>query len=512
MRKIILFCLVLVPHFVFADTSSFLIDVLAGEDLVPPSEPSMLQAVPVASNQIDITWSTSTDDVFLYGYVVLRDAVPIATTTLTTYSDTSLAASTTYAYSVYAFDGFFNQSTTSNSLATTTLPAPVTPPSVATTTTQATLVFRLQNFALETTSNAATLSWQTSKPARYELRWGRNDSYDDGYVVNDIYRQSQTTTITDLEPGTTYLYELVGYDASGQELPIRQGSFVTKSGMEGVPSNVQNLYLEQVATEAVKISFDLPVSFENRLVRIVRNYWGYPQDPFDGAIVFEGVTTELVDTHAFKQRATEFYAVFVVGEDGTFSSGAVAKITSSTAAEEEPISIEEVEEVELVVPGFEFTLKGVELIQGEQKNTFADSEITLDSSLDFLVRIPLSAVPDSLKSIVVTITDPTNSARTYSFLLRLNKDRTAYEALLAPLGVSGASLIMVEVYDYERKVVGRYKKSVEFIAGVQTPVIFPDVLVKTTFSLLPYVAFASAFSAGTFFWFFLRRRRGEDNR
>ena len=66
-----------------------------GDDVSPPTTPTLLTATPIAPTQIDLTWSPSTDDFQLLGYTVSRDGQHIATTTLTSYSDTGLTASTT---------------------------------------------------------------------------------------------------------------------------------------------------------------------------------------------------------------------------------------------------------------------------------------------------------------------------------------------------------------------------------------------------------------------------------
>ena len=80
-----------------------------------------------------------------------------------------------------------------------------------------------------------------------------------------------------------------------------------------------------------------------------------------------------------------------------------------------------------------------------------------------------------------TVVDPTNNKKKYSFLLRINKDRTAYEATIAPLMVLGQSHVKVSVYDYEAFVVATYQSPVLFVdesVFSDEEVVFPDVLVK----------------------------------
>jgi chitodextrinase len=85
----------------------------SGDDLAP-SIPSAVEATAVSPSQIDVTWTASADDVGVAGYGVHRDGVQVATATTTSYSDGGLAPTTTYAYTVVAFDAAGNVSATSS--------------------------------------------------------------------------------------------------------------------------------------------------------------------------------------------------------------------------------------------------------------------------------------------------------------------------------------------------------------------------------------------------------------
>src|SRR2546427_380636 len=76
----------------------------------PPSVPTNLSANAVASSQINLSWTASTDNVGVSGYQIYRGGSQIATTSLTSYSDTGLSPSTAYAYTVAAYDAAANVS------------------------------------------------------------------------------------------------------------------------------------------------------------------------------------------------------------------------------------------------------------------------------------------------------------------------------------------------------------------------------------------------------------------
>jgi chitodextrinase len=90
-------------------------------DTTAPSVPADLQAETVSSSSISLSWTASTDDVGVTGYRIMRDGVSIGTSTTTSYVDTHLAAGTTYAYAVAAFDAASNMSENCATVSATTL-------------------------------------------------------------------------------------------------------------------------------------------------------------------------------------------------------------------------------------------------------------------------------------------------------------------------------------------------------------------------------------------------------
>ena len=88
-------------------------------DTQPPSAPASLTGTTLPT-QVDLSWSASTDNIGVAGYHVLRNGSQVGTTSATSYGDTGLAASTTYTYTVTAFDTAGNVSAPSSPIAITT--------------------------------------------------------------------------------------------------------------------------------------------------------------------------------------------------------------------------------------------------------------------------------------------------------------------------------------------------------------------------------------------------------
>jgi hypothetical protein len=511
--------LICLPTFALGAVQDFTIKWYGVDDTTPPTTPTLVTAEPISEDQIDLVWTSAVDNYLLGGYVVSRDGLPVATTSLTTYSDSGLVASTTYAYSVVAFDAFFNTSAASNILATTTLPALV----IATTTEPARVVsgtktIILEHFSTEVTTQSATLAWQTNLAARYMIRWGRTDLYDAGYIRNDTYKLNHETEITALEPGTSYLYEITAYSAAGAVVVLKKGTLITASlPADEAVANVAKLVLEARGQD-VYFTYTVPPDVAIETIRIVRNHLGYPSNSTDGAVVYDGLATTFTDVGALTTHPTQFYTVFVVAKTGTISSGAVG-VVSLEKTEERPEDVvvstttASSSEPEMVLTGLEMSM--IKLFQLGREHSFFDTTILLSYKDSFTLKIPIEALPRHLKSIVVTLLDPTNQRQSYSFLLRLNKDQTAYEATIAPLYVRGVSRLQVQVFDYDRQSVGLYRKQIDFVvldSEAEPEVIFPDALLTSLrYGLWPGLFLGVV--ALLLFWLLLMRRsrKAEDN-
>jgi chitodextrinase len=92
-------------------------------DNTSPSVPSNLGAIAVSATQIDLSWLSSTDNVSVSGYRIYRDNVQIGATPTTSYSSSGLSPSTSYTYTVVAFDDAGNISKQSLAVTSTTLNA-----------------------------------------------------------------------------------------------------------------------------------------------------------------------------------------------------------------------------------------------------------------------------------------------------------------------------------------------------------------------------------------------------
>jgi YD repeat-containing protein len=91
-------------------------------DTIAPSVPTSLTATTASPSRINLSWGASTDTggSGLAGYRVYRNGSLIASPSTNSYPDTGLASSTSYSYTVAAYDNATNTSAQSNTASATT--------------------------------------------------------------------------------------------------------------------------------------------------------------------------------------------------------------------------------------------------------------------------------------------------------------------------------------------------------------------------------------------------------
>jgi chitodextrinase len=89
-------------------------------DTSAPSMPAGLSASATSTSQINVNWTAATDNVAVTGYKVYRNGTQVGVVANTSYQDVDLTASTTYSYTVAAYDAAGNVSAQSLAAGATT--------------------------------------------------------------------------------------------------------------------------------------------------------------------------------------------------------------------------------------------------------------------------------------------------------------------------------------------------------------------------------------------------------
>ena len=106
--------------FTYGEVEDYTVNLVAGGDTQPPSNPTNLSASNVTNTTVDLSWNASTDNVGVTGYEVFLDGSSIGSVAGTSANVTGLTAATSYAFNVRAFDAAGNNSGFSNTVNVTT--------------------------------------------------------------------------------------------------------------------------------------------------------------------------------------------------------------------------------------------------------------------------------------------------------------------------------------------------------------------------------------------------------
>jgi uncharacterized protein YkwD/chitodextrinase len=94
-------------------------------DTQPPTAPTLVSVLARSPNEVDLSWSASTDNVAVAGYQIVRNGSVLASVAgnVLSYADTNVSPNTLYTYVINAYDAAGNHSSPSNALQVTTPPS-----------------------------------------------------------------------------------------------------------------------------------------------------------------------------------------------------------------------------------------------------------------------------------------------------------------------------------------------------------------------------------------------------
>ncbi len=312
------------------------ITITASTDTTPPSAPGTPTATATGSTAISLTWPAATDNVAVTGYRVERCTgancttfVQVAIPTGTSYSNSGLAAGTTYRYRVRASDAAGNLGPSSAiASATTSSGADTTPPSAP------------ASLTATASSSSISLTWSaaTDNVAVTGYRVERCTGASCTTFVQVAIPTGTSYSNSGLAAGTTYRYRVRASDAAGNLGPYSAiASATTSSGADTTPPSAP-ASLTAKAISGTIISLTWPAATDNVAVT------GYKVERCLGAscTTFTQIATPTgtayIDsghaagmTFRYRVRATD-----AAGNLGPYS--AIASATTSSGADTTPPS------------------------------------------------------------------------------------------------------------------------------------------------------------------------------
>jgi hypothetical protein len=196
------------------DAVLYLLSAYTPPDTAPPSVPTGLQATLISPTNVSFSWTASSDNVGVMGYRVYRNSVLVGSSSSPVFQDSGLAPSTTYQYSVAAYDSAGNTSAQSTVLPVTTLN--VAPPVISNVR------------ASSITKNSAVITWTTNTASDAQVDYGRTPSYGSSTILDSNKATTHRVTIQGLARWTTYHYRVKSRNAQGSLATSPDYVFMTK--------------------------------------------------------------------------------------------------------------------------------------------------------------------------------------------------------------------------------------------------------------------------------------------
>ncbi len=209
-------------------------------DTTAPSVPDNLRKTSSTVSSISLAWNAATDDVGVTGYRVYRSGSLIASVGGTSYTDNGLNVSSSYTYTVQAYDAASNSSAQSapyNTSSSNDTTAPTIPASVHATSTLDTFV---------------TIAWTAST----------DDVAVTGYKVyrgGTLLGTTTTTSYNDtgLIPVTQYDYTIKAYDAAANDSAASTTLSITTAYDTTAPSIPANLQSSAITDTTISLSWSV---------------------------------------------------------------------------------------------------------------------------------------------------------------------------------------------------------------------------------------------------------------
>lgn len=256
-------------------------------------------------------------------------------------------------------------------------------------------------------------------------------------------------------------------------------------------------------------------------VRIVKSATSVPTDPNDGEIIYDGSGRSVLDGDVTPD-SRYYYAAFAYNSKGDYSSGVITDIkipkieepvveppitppddgggdnggvgdsrghggisggfvpfpTSSPFASLPVVDEKATSPVNLDNVGFTFTQTGE-----FKKYLYAGGSISVKGNKNITIFIPYENLPQVLKTVGVTIYYPDDNRLSLSFILRINGNKTAYEATIGPLP-EGRYPVAIYFIDYQNQALKMVRGTMAvsnagFLTNTQVDTIINNVLAPT---------------------------------
>ncbi len=301
-------------------------------------------------------------------------------------------------------------------------------------------------------STGATITYKTNILTTSSVSYGESVSFG-GFVSDGLLSTNHSVFISNLTPNTTYYFSIDAKSQTGANVNSGILNFKTLT-----PQPVVNAlsFKATARTEDIKLDWRMATGQEDDTVRIVRSIDFYPTDINEGETIFEGANQSSTIDSEVTKGVRYYYTLFIKDENGKYSSGAVADAIILLEGQVEPEGdlFDRLSKAPYVDPRIaSLTLNDFVFSQPDREDfsTSGGENLFVEGDKNLTIKLSYDRVPEILKTVAITLADPDDQTRKFTFLLKVNDEKTFYAATIAPLGRSGEYKLSIAIVDYKNQ-------------------------------------------------------------
>ena len=338
---------------------------------------------------------------------------------------------------------------------------------------------------------SALIAWDTNLSSTANISWGRTLDYELGVISEFTPSFSHSVTVEGLSPDTSYFFKI---EATETGRPLNTANsfgnkFTTLTADSDPPpanpSDFTTFY--RVSSNDIRLTWTNPRDSDFDVVRILRSTTFFSTDSSDGLLIYEGGATSFNDVDVLAGK-TYYYTIFARDASGQYSSGAVSSEFVPESGTEKDIEGKKDEEKgggseiekEVKESPFEELPPATETFPEIRKLSFVFSQdgktslifseggrLTLDGRINTTIYTNYVNFPEILKTIAVSLQHPKDQSKIFSFILKVNADKTRYSGIIGPLLDPGEYVTTIYLVDHKYSRLAKVKGSVFIPAPVK---------------------------------------------
>lgn len=387
-----------------------------------PQTPSGFQATVLSPSSVRLSWFETSGAL---GYLIYRDGVLAASTTVFYYSDDNLTAGTAYGYQISAYNAVGSSLPTELiNITTASLFAsePITKQGGS-----ASARFSVYNFKVEPVSvsgvRAVQIRFNTTIPVHTTFSYGADADTDLAVVAGTGYEMTHSFLLDGL-PASGYLY--LSFECVTEKGDVHRFVYDDRPPFLDHPMvpDVSDLSIAQTEDSNV-VTWDNPSSPEFSYAHLVRSDVFYPVSPSFGLPLYRGKKEAYVDRDINVDQQY-FYGVFACDIDGECSPGSFAAVGPKTEK-----------------------ITSTSTLSGSTSVGSSDSgQITAFAGSRFTISFPFSENDRLVRMYVVNLYLGEKLVGTYQ--LKKNIDQRRWETSPLEISVPGSFRYQIERYKADR--------------------------------------------------------------